>query len=478
MKTDIHPDSWEAYDLLHKGTLALARAERQGIRIDMDYITHKKKELSKSIIKLEEEFKESTFFKDWQKSSKKKVNINSSLQLRDYLYKVLNLKIEKETKTGKGSTDEKALKQLNIPALDLLLKMGSLTKMRDTYLDGFAKEQVDGYIHPFFNLHIPVTYRSSADSPNFQNLPNRDDELMAIVRSAIYPRPDHQLYEFDFKGSEVRISCAYHKDPTLMKYLNDPTSDMHGDLAAQLFCIDKFFDPKIKEYYRLRQAAKNGFVFPQFYGSYFKNCAPSLLCDWGKLPASGKWKRGQGIPMPGGSFLADHLISKGFNQVGEVSRGEGGRNVITGFMKHVKVIEDDFWKNRFPVYAKWKESWYEQYQKKGYIDMLTGFRCCGFMRKNDVTNYPIQGASFHCLLWCLIKLDEFLLKGNYDSKIIGQIHDSIVLDINPKEADIVTKRLNIIVNDELPSAWRWINVPVEMEMQKYKINGNWATKIN
>jgi len=474
-RANIHIDSWEAYDLLHKGTLALARAERQGIHINLEYIANKKKELAKTINKLEQEFMETPFFKDWQKSSHKKVNINSSLQLRDYLYTVLNLKIEKETKSGKGSTDEEALKQLNIPALDILLKMGSLRKMKDTYLDGFEKEQVNGVIHPFFNLHIPVTYRSSSDSPNFQNLPNRDEELMKIVRSALYPRLNHTLYEFDFKGSEVRISCAYHKDPTLIKYLNDPMSDMHGDLAEQLFLVPKF-NKKLPEHYTLRQAAKNGFIFPQFYGSYWKNCAPSLVCEWGKLPSIGKWKKGQGIPMPGGSFLADHLIQKGITELGTVSH-QGHGNTVTGFMKHVQTIEDNFWKKRFPVYAKWKESWYADYQEKGYIDMLTGFRCSGFMRKNDVTNYPIQGASFHCLLWSLIKLDAFLIKGNFDSKIIGQIHDSIVLDMLPEEAPVIIKKIQTIVNEELPTAWKWINVPIEMEMQQYKLNGSWADKV-
>jgi len=472
---NIHPQSKEAYQLLHNGTLALARAERQGIRVDMDYIEKKKKELVLTIGELEEQFKKTDFFKKWQKSSKTKINIYSGSQLADYLYNTLNIKINKETKTGKGSTDEEALNQLKIPELDILLKISKFKKMKDTYLQGFVNEQVNGYIHPFFNLHLPVTYRSSSDSPNFQNMPNRDKELMTIVRSALFPRPGHQLFEFDFKGSEVRISCAYHNDPTLIKYLMDPESDMHGDLATQLFKVNNF-NSKLPEHYTLRQAAKNGFVFPQFYGSYFKNCAPSLVCEWGELSPNDIWKKGQGIPMPGGSFLSDHLISKGFKEIGSISR-EGNRNVVTGFMKHVKAIEDDFWQNRFPVYAAWKDKWYAQYQNKGYIDFLTGFRASGFMRKNEVTNYPIQGASFHCLLWAFIELDNFLLKGKFDSKIIGQIHDSIVLDINPNEAEEIIKKVHQIVHVNLPKAWKWINVPIEMELQKYGIDSSWANKL-
>jgi len=191
---NINPLTSEAYQLLHEGTLALARAERAGIRIDMDYIIKVKKKITRKIEGLEESFKETGFYKEWKKSLKgKTININSNPQLQTFLYKVKGIEIEKETTTGQGSTDDETLKQLNLPELDQILEIRKLKKIRDTYLEGFEREQVDGFIHPFFNLNNVRTYRSSSADPNFQNVPKRDKEAMEICRRALYPRIGHQI---------------------------------------------------------------------------------------------------------------------------------------------------------------------------------------------------------------------------------------------------------------------------------------------
>jgi DNA polymerase-1 len=463
----INAKTAEAYQLMHDGILALSRAEQQGIRIDATYVANKKAHLTRKIEKLEKEFYETNFFKHWQHSSKGKVNINSDVQLGYFLYSVKKLQATKLTVTGKGSTDEESLKQLNIPELNNLLEIGKLKKLRDTYLEAFERESVNGYIHPFFNLHLARTYRSSSDHPNFQNIPKRDEESMQICRRALFPRPGHLLLEPDFSGIEVRIAACYHKDPTMLKYIKDPKSDMHGDMAKQIFKIDNF-DKKIPSHYTLRQAAKNGFVFPQFYGDYYKNCATNMACEWGKL-SQGKWRPGQGIemldwdPKFNNFHLSDHLISKGIKSFQE-------------FTEHIKDIEKDFWSNRFKVYAHWKETHYNTYLKNGYVDLKTGFRCSGIMGKNDVINYPVQGAAFHCLLWSFIEIDRIIQEQKLDSRLIGQIHDSMLIDVNPNELNFLVKEIQRITCEELPKHWSWINIPMEIDMDITEIDQSWATK--
>lgn len=455
----IHPNTQEAYQLLHDGTLAFGRAERQGIRVDVKYVERKKKQLTRKISKLEEEFKSSKFYKHWSHVSKN-VNINSNAQLSHYLYRVKKLEPAKLTTLGQGATDEEALEQLNIPELNDLLKIRKLKKIRDTYLDSFLREQVDGYIHPFFNLNTVRSFRSSSDKPNFQNIPKRDKEAMLITRKGLFPRPGHQLLEVDYSGLEVRIAACYHKDKTMIKYINDPTSDMHGDTAQEIFFI-KNIDKKIPSHNILRQAAKNGFVFPQFYGDYYKNNAITI-CEWVKLPHR-KWKEDQGIELED-SFISDHLISKGITSYDK-------------FTDHLKNIETDFWKSRFVEYGKWKERWWKGYQKTGYIDLYTGFRCSGLMGKNDCINYPVQGAAFHCLLWSFIELDRIMQRDNWNTKLIGQIHDAIIFDVDPEELDIVIKTIKRVTCEDLPKAWNWINVPLDVEVDVFPVDGSWTEKI-
>jgi DNA polymerase I-like protein with 3'-5' exonuclease and polymerase domains len=457
---NLNPQTPEAYQLMHDGVLALSRAEQQGIRIDLEKANAKKKHLTHKIKHLEQQFQLSKFFKEWQDSQRAKVNPNSSTQLAHFLYDVKGLNPFKNTPSGAGSTNEESLLHLNIPELNDYLLAKRLTKARDTYLEAFLREQVNGYIHPFFNLHFARTYRSSSDSPNFQNIPIRDHEIMELCRGVLYPRPGHQLLEIDFKGVEVSVSACYCKDKILIKYVSDPTKDMHGDMAEQIFIMDKI-DKSIESHKILRQAAKNTFVFPQFYGDYYKNNAIGICNDWVKLPQS-KWKSGQGIELPNG-YLSDHLILKGIKSFDQ-------------FIEHLKEIEADFWGVRFKQYAEWKEKHYAEYLRKGYFYTKTGFTCSGVMSKNDVSNYPIQGSAFHCLLWSLIETDKIMQKDNWDTKIIGQIHDSLVLDVNPNELKMVTQTIHRITTNDLAKKWKWIIVPLNVDMELSEIDHPWSEK--
>jgi len=450
----------QAYTLLHQGTLALERAERAGIRVDVDYLERTQKELTEEMESLDSAFKDSKFYSDWAKSQDKEPNPNSSVQLSNFLYKVLKRKPPKLTETGRGSTDKESLQALNIPELQMILDGKKLKKIRD-YIEGFQREQVDGWLHPSFNLHLVRTFRSSSDKPNFQNIPKRDKQAMRITRSALFPRPGHQLLEVDYGALEVRIAACYHKEPTMLKYI-ETGYDMHSDMCKQLFKLNGF-NKNSPEHSYLRGATKNGFVFPQFYGDYFRNCAENMACTWGELPSTGKWRSGQGVQVEDGKSLSDHFLSVGIKDLVE-------------FTNHVEEVEKDFWGNRFKVYARWKEKWWHQYQKTGHIDLLTGFRCQGIMGKNDAINYPVQGAAFHCLLWSFIEVDKMLQLPGWRSRIIGQIHDAIVLDVHPVELPMLVKHIKRITTEDLPRAWDWINVPLDVDFEVCPVDASWAEK--
>jgi DNA polymerase-1 len=451
-----NPKTQEAYQLLHDGILALSKAERQGMCVNMDSLRDKQRELSKKSNRIEEEFKQTQFFRDWQRSTNKSINIYSTKQLGEFLYDVKGIRPVKTTPTGKGSTDEESLKQLGIPELEFYEEKTRIKKSLDV-LEGFEREQVDGVIHPVFNLHLARTYRSSSSDPNFQNIPVRDKEMMKICRGVLFPRPGHQLVEADFGQLEVRISACYNKDEKLIYDILH--GDMHSDIAQQLFFIDKI-DKSIPSHKLLRYAAKNGFVFPQFYGSYYKNCAINISYLM-KLP-QGRWKPGMGISL-GDSTISDHLISNGIRSLDK-------------FTDHIKDIEDQFWNVRYKTYTAWKERHWLKYQRKGYIDTFTGFRFTGLMGKNDAINYPIQGSAFHGLLWSLIQMDKFILKEKLNTRIISQIHDSLLLDVHPDELDQVVRAVKRITCTDLLNAWKWINVPLEIEADLAGVDQSWAEK--
>jgi len=452
---------FDAHQLIHKGILALARAERHGIRIDMEYARNQEIELTEKIDSMILDLKRTKFYRHWEKSrGKSSLNIDSNYQLSTFLYKIKKLTPLKTTPSGQGSTDEEALEALGIPELNDILRVRKLKKIRDTYLHSFLMEAVGGVLHPNFNLHTVSTYRSSSNNPNFQNIPIRDSAASNILRNCLYPSKGNQLLEVDYGALEVRIATCYHKDPTMIQYIKDPTSDMHGDMARQIFKLDSF-EKKNKSMKTLRNGAKNGFVFPQFYGDYYGNNVIGLS-KWAELPLKGRYGMNNGLDL-GGITVGEHLKQNGILS-------------LKGFANHLKKIEEHFWNKRFPVYKRWKEEWWNDYQQKGYIEMLTGFRCSGIMGRNDCINYPVQGAAFHCLLWSFIALDDYVIKHNMRTKLIGQIHDSILFDVYPPELGDIKELARKITCIELPKAWPWIIVPLDISADLCGIDESWFTK--
>jgi len=310
-------------------------------------------------------------------------------------------------------------------------------------------------MHPSYNLNTVCTYRGSCNNPNGQNFPVRDQEISELVRSAIFARPGNVLGEFDISGAEVKSAFCYHQDPVMYNYLTDKGSDMHGDISMDIYLLtwkdifDNPFDPKKL----IRYSGKNRFTFPEFYGSYYGNCAKNL---W-KAIVEFNLRTAEGIP------LKQHLKSKGIKDYNQ-------------FVEHLKKVEDTFWNKRFKVYTSWKKKWYSAYIKKGYFTTLTGFKCTRIMGKNDCINYPPQGTAFHFLLWCLIEANQRLKEKQMDSKIMGQIHDSIIMDIVPEEKEDILKLMKQIMTVDLLNHWDWITVPIEIDAELTEPGGSWFTK--
>jgi DNA polymerase I-like protein with 3'-5' exonuclease and polymerase domains len=453
----------DAYRLLQEGAEALAVVERQGIVIDVAYCREKIQWLDEKMSQAERRLSRTDLAKAWIARYGSKVNYDSGPQLQSVLYADLYIAPFKQTQTGEGgSIDEESLRQVALPGIDNLLQKRRYKKMRD-FLAGFIRYQVDGILHPSFLLHTVSTFRSSSSSPNMQNVPKRDKEAMEICRRAIVPRKGYGILEVDFSGLEVNISQTYAKDPEMMRYLNDPKSDMHADTAFDLFKLQKYGSvAKLKSVKNfssvLRQSAKNGFVFPEFYGDFYEPCAFNVAFQWCKLPRTGSWNEDDGVEF-GEKPIGAHMREVGFTS-------------LEDFTQHVKTVEDSFWNRRFRTYGQWRKDWFAEYQRTGTFNMHTGFRVSGLLGKNMVVNYPIQGAAFHVLLSTLIKL-VYRLRG-FRSKVIGEIHDSVLVDYHPDEFHEVVELCHRIATVEVASEWKWINVPLRVETQTSEIDGNWA----
>jgi DNA polymerase I-like protein with 3'-5' exonuclease and polymerase domains len=276
-----------------------------------------------------------------------------------------------------------------------------------------------------------------------------------LVRQAFIPLDeDYEIAEFDLKGAEVCVSYCYHQDPTMGDYLRRG-HDYHKDLACQCYMLDKSQVTKL-----VRGEAKADFVFSSFYGSWWPNIATKM---WEAIETDN-------LCRVDGVGLLQHLAEKGITKL-----GTGDREPEPGtFQAHIANVYDDFWHNRFKRYSEWKDEVWQDYLAKGYCQSHTGFIYQGLANRREVINYRIQGSSFHCLLWCLIEVNEWLLAHNMKSRIIGQIHDSIVMDIHRKEHDDVVWFVTDTIRRRIREEWPWIIIQLEAEAAKS--GENWYAK--
>lgn len=457
------PYKKSAYKLFHEGALALAEVQQNGIKIDTDYLKKTIKKTNQKIKHLEAEQKKSEVAKTWKKVYKRNLNFDSNDQLGKVLFDHMKIEPPALTPTGKYKTDEKSLKAIDHSFVKNQLKIRKLKKILSTYLIGFQKETVNGLMHPFFNLHVAKTFRSSSTSPNFQNIPKRDKEAQKITRTAIIAREGHNLVEIDYSGLEVMIAATYHKDPVMIEYLSDPTKDMHRDMAMECY---KLSEKQVSK--EIRFYGKNNFVFPQFYGSSHVHCAKNL---WESI-GSADLKINNEIP------LKTHLIKKGITELGDCfSINKYDKQPKNTFVRHIQEVQQRFWGDRFKVYAEWKNKWYKKYLKRGWMLTKTGFICQGYLKRNQIINYPVQGSAFHCLLWSLTQMvKKELKKRKMKSLIVGQIHDSILGDVPHEELNEYLVLINDVTTNKLVKKWKWINVPLEVEAEVCPVGGSWADK--
>lgn len=462
----IEPIRQEGYELLHEGSLELCRVERNGIRIDMAKMQETKQRLTDMIADLRADLEKDDVWRQWKKRYGPKASLTSRAQLSEIFHVNLEYEVSDLTEGGEAATDEEALSKIDHPFIKPYIRMMKYLKARDTFLKGIEVHVIGDRLFPSFWLHTVRSYRSSSTEPNFQNFPVRDKEISEIIRSQFIASPGCVIVENDFKGIEVGVSGCYNKDENFLRYVRDPeTNDMHRDMAAQIYFLEDYLDKwKFDTAKEIRYGAKNKFVFPQFYGDYYVACARNL---W-------EWLEKGKLLGPDGKPLADWLYQNGIDGLGACNPEE--KPVQGTFEYHVAQVENDFWNNRFRQYGQWRKDWYKAYLKKGYFDTYTGFRISGFLGRNAVTNYPIQGSAFHCLLWCLIQINKQLRKYNMKSMVVGQIHDSLIGDVRIDELRQYLEIVEEVTTVWLPKYYKWIIVPLEIEYEIAPSNGTWFDK--
>jgi len=390
--------------------VVLADMECTGVTLDTKFLDMMSKELE---LLLE------NIILDIYKMAGEKFNINSTQQLSDILFNRLKLPIVRKTKTG-YSTDVGVLETIRNehPVVERLLEYRQLSKLKSTYVDALPKaiNPRTGRVHTSFNQTGTTTGRLSSSDPNLQNIPMHTD-LGREIRKAFVPgSKDMLIMSADYSQIELRVMAHISQDEGLIEAFRNG-EDIHATTAAKVFGV------KPSEVTReMRRRAKE-VNFGIMYGI--------------------------------GPFgLSSRL---------DISQAEA-KEIITRYFE------------RFPKVNQYIFDTIARARQDGYVSTFLGRRRYlpeinsrnQTVRQNaerQAINMPIQGTAADLIKLAMIEIHEAIRRKEFTSRMILQVHDELVFEIEKKELVGMKELVVEKMRKALP-----LDVPIEVEVGTGK---NW-----
>lgn len=346
-------------------------------------------------------------------------NLNSPKQISEILFNKLQLPKSKKTKTGL-STDVNALEKLvkAHPIAGKLLEYREVQKLLSTYIDALPTQvnQKTGRIHTSFNQTIAVTGRLSSTNPNLQNIPIRTESGRRI-REAFIASPEKILIAADYSQIELRILAHLSKDEQLIIAFREDM-DIHTQTASAMYGIfPEMVTPD------MRRAAKT-INFGLMYGMGQFNLAGQLNISYKE---------------------AQDFIDKYFEQFPTIHR----------FMEECK--------------QKARDTGYSEtlLGRRRYLsDINVDNRRVREAAERTAINTPVQGTAADIIKIAMINIDREIDKIYPEAKMLLQVHDELVFEINEEQANDFSQW----VVDMMSSAYK-LTVPLKVDVGR---GNNWS----
>jgi len=384
----------------------LASMEAEGVNIDSGVLNEYSSTLKKEIKQLEE-----SIFQDAGIT----FNVASPKQLGEILYTRLRIVDNpKQTRTKQNSTSEEVLVKMENkhPIINKILDFRELTKLKSTYVDVLPTlvNPRDGRVHTSYNQAVAATGRLSSNNPNLQNIPIRTEKGREIRKAFVARNENFTLLSADYSQIELRIIAHLSGDKGMIE-------DFNNNLDIHLATASKVYGVGLNEITRdMRRNAK--------------------MVNFGII---------YGISAFG---LAERL---------NIPRKEAADIIRQYFSKYpgIKQYMDQ------TIIAAKRNGYVETMMKRRrYLrDINSGNATVrGFAERNAI-NAPIQGTAADMIKIAMINIFREFEKGKLKSKMILQVHDELVFDVEKTELE----KVRSIVLDGMQNAIR-LDVPVIVDM--------------
>lgn len=334
------------------------------------------------------------------------INPNSPMQVGDALLKAcpgIDLSRKDARKIMSADESEKICTKREVlelcvnefPIVGLILEYRKYQKRHASFIKNIREKHATWhdkawYIHPSFHTAVVDTHRLSSRAPNGQNIPRKDndDPEMTIKKQYISRFKGGKILDADQSQIEIRAAALLSGDENMLAAI-ESGEDIHRAMASKML-FKKPEDVTDDE----RTACKTS-TFRILYGGGAKGLSTALGIT---LKEAHKIMREYFAAFPRLREYIDEVHAD----------VQENLSVVTDFGFTRRFVEPDAWKD-----------------KAGWRIMRQSFNTL-------VQNYAA------CVTYCaMIWLHKAMKDRKMQSKMILQVHDSIVLDTHPDELKVL-----------------------------------------
>jgi DNA polymerase-1 len=303
--------------------------------------------------------------------------------------------VTQKTPKGQPSTAESVLQELALdyPLPRIILEYRGLSKLKSTYTDRLP-EQINphsGRVHTSYHQAVAATGRLSSSNPNLQNIPIRSPEGRRIRQAFIAPE-HYRIVAADYSQIELRILAHLCNDEGLITAFRNG-QDIHRATAAEIFATPP--DQVTTDQRRGAKAINFGLI----YGMSAFGLARQLGVE--RSAAQEYMKR---------YFQRFPQVESFMEQTRATARQQGYVETVFGRRLYLPEINSRNGQRR-------------QYAERAAI------------------NAPMQGTAADIIKIAMLNTARWLQADAIDARMIMQVHDELVFEVNNTILDTFTERL-------------------------------------
>ena len=370
----------------------LLAMEETGVLIDRQMLADQSHELTGRMAELEKQAHE---------LAGGPFNLGSPKQLQEILFEQQGLPVIRKTPKGQPSTAEDVLAELaddyELPRV--IIDYRGVSKLKSTYTDKLPLQisETTGRVHTSYHQAVAATGRLSSTDPNLQNIPIRTPEGRRIRQAFVAPK-GHVLLAADYSQIELRIMAHLSGDEGLQCAFA-AEQDIHRATAAEVFETE--FDEVTDDQRRSAKAVNFGLM----YG----------------MSAFG---------------LAKQL---------NVPRGQAQEYI-------------DLYFDRYPGVKAFMDDIRDKAKKQGYVETVYGRRLYlpeinarnpqrRQYAERTAINAPMQGTAADIIKRAMITVQDWLLSSKPGARMIMQVHDELVFEVEKDAVDKVRDKVVALMED-------------------------------